>query len=157
LNLNALQLLNLFDVVLCIDAAYHSDLNSFLRSASSVLNSKGRIAFHYLMWSDRWQNCSQLQKQQYRYLLKAADVNDLNLQTESQLLLNLLENGLDDIIIQDFSEPVLNGFSNFIKNKSSIKKPFDFAQLKIEMTAKLCAKLYHDGLVRYIQVSAVKK
>ena len=44
LNLNALQLLNLFDVVLCIDAAYHSDLNSFLRSASSVLNSKGRIA-----------------------------------------------------------------------------------------------------------------
>jgi hypothetical protein len=62
------------------------------------------------MWSDRWQNCSQLQKQQYRYLLKAADVNDLNLQTESQLLLNLLENGLDDIIIQDFSEPVLNGF-----------------------------------------------
>lgn len=157
LNLNALQLLNLFDVVLCIDAAYHSDLNSFLRSASSVLNSKGRIAFHYLMWSDRWQNCSQLQKQQYRYLLKAADVNDLNLQTESQLLLNLLENGLDDIIIQDFSEPVLNGFSNFIKNKTSIKKPFDFAQLKIEMTAKLCAKLYHDGLVRYIQVSAVKK
>ena len=156
LNLNALQLLNLFDVVLCIDAAYHSDLNSFLRSASSVLNSKGRIAFHYLMWSDRWQNCSQLQKQQYRYLLKAADVNDLNLQTESQLLLNLLENGLDDIIIQDFSEPVLNGFSNFIKNKSSIKKPFDFAQLKIEMTAKLCAKLYHDGLVHYIQVSAVK-
>mgnify|MGYP000078249936 FL=1 len=157
LNLNALQLLNLFDVVLCIDAAYHSDLNSFLRSASSILNSKGRIAFHYLMWSDRWQNCSQLQKQQYRYLLKAADVNDLNLQTESQLLLNLLENGLDDIIIQDFSEPVLNGFSNFIKNKTSIKKPFDFAQLKIEMTAKLCAKLYHDGLVRYIQVSAVKK
>lgn len=149
--------LNLFDVVLCLDAAYHSDLNSFLRSASSVLNSKGRIAFHYLMWSDRWQNCSQLQKQQYRYLLKAADVNDLNLQTESKLRLNLLENGLDDIIIQDFSEPVLNGFSNFIKNKTSIKKPFDFAQLKIEMTAKLCAKLYHDGLVRYIQVSAVKK
>ena len=30
------------------------------------------------------------------------------------------------------------------------------AQLKIGMTAKLCQKLYQDGLVRYVQVSAVK-
>lgn len=49
LDLQQPVILNSFDVVLCLDAAYHSDLNSFLRSASSVLNSKGRIAFHYLM------------------------------------------------------------------------------------------------------------
>ena len=156
LNLNALQLLNLFDVVLCIDAAYHSDLNSFLNSTSLVLNSKGRIAFHYLMWSDAWREYSNLKKQQYRYLLKSADVNWQNLMGEQQLTQKLIQKGFTQIEIQDFSEPVLNGFAVYIENKRKERKHFDLAQLKIDMTAKLCRKLYQDGLVHYIQVSAVK-
>jgi SAM-dependent methyltransferase len=156
LNLNALQLLNLFDVVLCIDAAYHSDLNSFLNSTSLVLNSKGRIAFHYLMWSDAWRECSNLKKQQYRYLLKSADVNWQNLMGEQQLTQKLIQKGFTQIEIQDFSEPVLNGFAVYIENKRKQRKHFDLAQLKIDMTAKLCRKLYQDGLVHYIQISAVK-
>ena len=156
LNLNALQLLNLFDVVLCIDAAYHSDLNSFLNSTSLVLNSKGRIAFHYLMWSDAWRECSNLKKQQYRYLLKSADINWQNLMDEQQLTQKLIQKGFTEIEVQDFSEPVLNGFALHIENKRIERKRFDLAQLKIDMTAKLCRKLYQDGLVHYIQVSAVK-
>lgn len=157
LNLKVLQLLNSFDVVLCIDAAYHSDLNSFLNSASSVLNSKGRIAFHTLMWSDNWQQCSALQKQKYRYLLKSADVNWQHVMDQQQLAQALAQQGFTDIQIQDFSEPVLNGFAEYIETQKIEKSAFDLAQFKINMTAKLCRKLYQDGLVRYIQISAVKK
>lgn len=157
LNLKALQLLNSFDVVLCIDAAYHSDLNSFLESVSPVLNSKGRIAFHTLMWSENWRQCSAIQKQKYRYLLKSADVNWQQLMDQQQLAQTLAQHGFTDIQIQDFSGPVLNGFAVYIENKRTERKHFDLAQLKIDMTAKLCRKLYQDGWVRYIQVSAVKK
>ncbi|WAU76465.1 SAM-dependent methyltransferase [Acinetobacter sp. TR3] len=156
LNLNQQHFLNSFDVIVCIDAAYHSDLNSFLNSTSLVLNSKGRIAFHYLMWSDAWQECSNLKKQQYRYLLKSADVNWQNLMDEQQLTQKLIQKGFTEIEIQDFSKPVLNGFAVYIENKRKERKDFDLAQLKIDVTAKLCRKLYQDGLVRYIQVNAVK-
>ena len=156
LDLQQPVILNSFDVVLCLDAAYHSDLNSFLNSTSLVLNSKGRIAFHYLMWSDAWRECSNLKKQQYRYLLKSADVNWQNLMGEQQLTQKLIQKGFTQIEIQDFSEPVLNGFAVYIENKRKERKHFDLAQLKIDMTAKLCRKLYQDGLVHYIQVSAVK-
>ena len=156
LNLKSLHFLNLFDVVLCIDAAYHSELNLFLDSVSSVLNSKGRIAFHYLMWSDDWQHCSYLQKQQYRCLLKAADVTWRQLMNGQQLSQTLAQHGFKDIVIQDFSEPVLNGFAQYIEKRPAQNRYFDFAQLKIGMTAKLCRRFYQDGLVRYVQVSAVK-
>ncbi|WP_332605164.1 SAM-dependent methyltransferase [Acinetobacter sp. ESBL14] len=157
LNLKTLGLLNSFDVVLCIDAAYHSDLNSFLESTSPVLNSKGRIAFHTLMWSENWLQCSTLQKQKYRYLLKSADVNWQQLMDQQQLEQTLARHGFGEIQIQDFSEPVLNGFAEYIKTQKNEKSAFDLAQLKINMTAKLCRKLYQDELVRYIQISAVKK
>lgn len=156
LNLRSLHFLNSFDVAVCVDAAYHSDLNLFLDSVSAVLNSKGRIAFHYLMWSDDWQHCSYLHKQQYRYLLKGADVTWQHLMNEQQLSQTLVKRGFKDIVIQDFSEPVLKGFAQYIDTRSAKNKAFDFAQLKIGMTAKLCQKLYQDGLVCYVQVSAVK-
>ena len=149
--------MNSFDVVLCIDAAYHSDLNSFLDSTSVVLNSKGRIAFHTLMWPDNWLQCSALQKQKYRYLLKSADVNWQYLMDRQQLAQTLAQHGFGEIQIQDFSKPVLNGFAEYIETRKSKKTAFDLAQLKINMTAKLCRKLYQDGFVRYIQISAVKK
>lgn len=156
LNLKQLNFLNSFDAVICIDAAYHSNLNSFLNSATAVLNSNGRLGFHYLMWSDTWHNCSYLQKQQYRYLLKSADVEWRHLMNEQQLVQTLAQHGLGDIVIQDFSAPVLDGFAEYIETSAIEKKSFDLAQFKIGMTAKLCRKLYQDGLVRYIQISAVK-
>lgn len=157
LNLKVLPLLNSFDAVLCIDAAYHSDLNSFLNAVSPVLNSKGRVAFHTLMWSENWANCGYLQQQQYRYLLKSADVYWQQLLDQQQLEQTLTQQGFGEIQIQDFSEPVLKGFAQYIESRKAEKHGFDFAQFKIEMTAKLCRKLYQDGLVRYIQVSAVKQ
>lgn len=155
LNLKQISFENQFDVVMCIDAAYHSDLDVFLNTTHSVLKSNGRLGFHYLMLSD--QALSIQQKIQYAWLLKAADVTWEHLKTEQQLLQTLTQHGWSDIVIQDFSASVFNGFAEYIEKQKIKKKRFDFEQLKIEMTAKLCRKFYQDGLVRYIQISAIKK
>ena len=61
-----------------------------------------------------------LKKQQYRYLLKSADVNWQNLMGEQQLTQKLIQKGFTEIEIQDFSEPVLNGFALHIENKKIV-------------------------------------
>ena len=156
LNLKQLPFLNSFDVVMCLDAAYHSDLNLFLNAVAPVLNSKGRLAFHYLMWSDTWQHCSLLKQRQYHYLLKGADVAWRQIMSQDEMAQTLSQQGFEQIEIQDFSEPVLNGFADYIQHQCPESR-FGLAQLKIAMTAKLCRKLYRDGLLRYVQISAVKR
>ena len=66
-----------FDVVLCVDAAYHTNLNDFLAAAHYLLAENGRVGFHYLLLSDAFFELSVKQKKAYQYLLKMADV-DLN-------------------------------------------------------------------------------
>ena len=156
-QLQQLKFLNKFDVVLCIDAAYHSPLLAFLDSVGAVLNRNGRLAFHYLIWADSWQHCAQTQQLRYRYLLKTADVAWQHLMHHQQLEHTLEQHGFDDIVIKDISEAVLQGFAQYRTTQQFEKKHFDMAQLKIDLTAKLCRKLYNDGLVRYVQVSAVKR
>ncbi|MGE8549957.1 MAG: SAM-dependent methyltransferase, partial [Acinetobacter calcoaceticus] len=107
LNLKQFEFKQSFDVVLCIDAAYHSSLNSFLNSVTPVLNSKGRLGFHYLMKADSCQNMTALQEQKYRYLLKAADVVWDNVPNEKTLRNALEQQGFVDIQIEDLSEQVL--------------------------------------------------
>ena len=85
LNLKQFEFKQRFDVVLCIDAAYHSHLNSLLDSVTPILNSKGRLGFHYLMRADSCHNMTMLQEQKHRYLLKAADVTWDALLTEEIL------------------------------------------------------------------------
>ncbi len=110
-----------FDVVMCIDAAYHSSLNSFLYSVTPVLNSKGRLGFHYLMRAESCQNMTMLQEQKYRYLLKAADVAWDAVPTEQTLRTSLEQHGFTDIQIEDLSEQVLLGFSEYIqKHKDNL-------------------------------------
>jgi cyclopropane fatty-acyl-phospholipid synthase-like methyltransferase len=152
LNLNRNSFSDLFDVVMCIDAAYHSDLNAFLSSVAPLLNSKGRLGFHYLMLSNVDLNSKQ--KLKYRYLLKAADVRFNALMTEQQIQQKLAEHHFEQIEIQDLSAAVFAGFSQYIASKRSIGRGVD--QFKILMTAKLCKTLFAEGIVRYIQVNAVK-
>lgn len=156
LDLQSLKFSDHFNVVMCIDAAYHSALPEFLQSISSVLKPSGRLGFHTLLWSDAWQKSTLLNKNKYRYLLKSADVNSQQIVDKSQLIYTLEQHGFSDVLIQDFSEPVLNGFAEYIETRTVEKKFFDLAELKIQLTAKLCRKLYKDGLIRYVQVSAVK-
>ena len=153
LNLNEIPFSKKFDVVMCIDAAYHSDLDLFLNSVQPVLNSKGRLAFHYLMWSDAFLNSKQRVK--YQYLLKAADVKFKNLKTEPQMAQMILNAGFEQIEILDLSKAVLAGFSQYIASRVTVKNG-GIDQFKIQMTAKLCSTLFRDGLVKYVQVCAVK-
>lgn len=157
LNLKQFEFKQRFDVVLCIDAAYHSSLNSFLNSATPVLNSKGRLGFHYLMKADSCQNMTVLQEQKYRYLLKAADVVWDNVPNEKTLRNALEQQSFVDIQIEDLSEPVLLGFSQYIQNQQGQNQSRGLANFKIQMTAKLCQQLYQAGYVRYIQITAIKK
>ncbi|GAA5586750.1 hypothetical protein Acal01_01911 [Acinetobacter calcoaceticus] len=157
LNLKQFEFKQRFDVVLCIDAAYHSNLNSFLDSVTPVLNSKDRLGFHYLMKADSCQNMTVLQEQKYRYLLKAADVVWDNVPNEKTLRNALEQKGFVDIQIEDLSEPVLLGFSQYIQNQQEQNQSRGLANFKIQMTAKLCQQLYQAGYVRYIQITAIKK
>jgi len=157
LNLKPIPFKQHFDVVLCIDAAYHSNLNSFLDSASSVLNSQGRLGFHYLMLSEQWPNLNALQQQKYKWLLKAADVNLDHLMTASLLEQTLQQHNFSDIEIRDISKAVLYGFANYVQHlQQSPQQSTSMDAFKIRMTAKLCQQLYQDGLVNYVQISAKK-
>lgn len=157
LNLKQFEFKQCFDVVLCIDAAYHSHLNSFLDSVVPVLNSKGRLGFHYLMRADSCQNMTVLQEQKHRYLLKAADVVWDNVPNEKTLRNTLEQQGFVDVQIEDLSEQVLLGFSQYIQNQQERNQSRGLANFKIQMTAKLCRQLYQNGYVRYIQITAIKK
>lgn len=153
LNLNAIPFAKKFDVVLCIDAAYHSELSLFLNSIHSVLNSNGRVGFHALMLSDKVLNSKQ--KMQYRYGLKLADINFDHVLNQAQIQQSLQQEGFENIEIVDFSHNVLLGFSAYIESQDQSSQR-GLEQFKINMTAKLCQKLARDGVVKYVQISAVK-
>ncbi len=114
LNLNSKLFSVPFNVVLCLDAAYHSDLNSFLRSTHSVLNSKGRIGFHYLMLSNAFLNLNRFEKLQLKMLLKAADVHLEQLQLETNLQHSIEAQGYQQVVIEDLSDAVLAGFFSLL-------------------------------------------
>ena len=156
LNLKNIYPQHRLDAVLCIDAAYHSDLNSLLFSVFEVLNSKGRFAFHYLMLSDEFLNLNSLQQLKYQSLLKAADVNLKHLNSKQGLHAQLENAGFEVLDIADLSTPVLQGFARYIQQQKLGAAHFDLGQFKIQMTAKLCEKLYSDGLIRYVQISVRK-
>lgn len=165
LNLKNIPFKAKFDVVLCIDAAYHSHLNSFLKSVNSVLNSKGRFAFHYLVFSPEYAALNSFQKFKYRILLKCADVNIDHLMDQNTIKETMQNFGFENIQIENLSEYVLKGFSEYFMNKLDLKNQKSSSResgkgidaFKIKMTAKLCQKLYQDGIVDYVQISATRK
>jgi len=163
LRLKELLFSQRFDVVLCLDAAYHSSVPVFLEQIRSVLNSNARIGFHHLVLSERWENLNALQRRKYQFLLKSADVNLKDLMTVGALYAFLDRFEFKNIQIQDLSEPVFSGFADYVQKTLNSKASDDQAQgskldhLKIQMTAKLCRKLYQEGIVRYVQVTAQSK
>lgn len=163
LRLKELLFSQRFDVVLCLDAAYHSPVPVFLEQVRSVLNSNARIGFHHLVLSERWENLNALQRRKYQFLLKSADVNLKDLMTVGALYAFLDRFKFKNIQIQDLSEPVFSGFADYVQKTLNSKASDDQAQgskldhFKIQMTAKLCRKLYQEGIVRYVQVTAQSK
>lgn len=147
-----------FDVVLCLDAAYHSSVPELLEQVCSVLNANARIGFHHLILSEKWNSLNALQKRKYQFLLKSADVDLKNLMSKNELYHCLENSEFKNIQIEDLSEAVFSGFVNYVNqhlNSKNLKqKGKGLDQFKIRMTAKLCQKLYQEGIVRYVQVTA---
>ena len=160
LHLKDMQLPQRFDVVLSLDAAYHSPVPLFLAQLRNVLNSNARIGFHHLVLTKNWEYLSPFKQRQYQLLLKSADVNLNDLMSVEVLQDCLTQFEFKNIQIEDLSEAVFLGFANYVETtlNSNKSKPNIKAQVlddfKIQMTAKLCAKLYQDGVVRYVQVTA---
>lgn len=170
LNLNTQNFEFKFDVILCIDAAYHYDLNLFLNTISTLLNVQGRLGFHTLSLAEKFDSLTAVQKLKYQALLKCADVRLADLNTAQQIKQRLGQHGYGEIQIEPLTEPVLSGFSDYIQKRQqarpkarpkkssgmlSLKKSLD--RFKIEMTAKLCQKLYTEGLIDYVQITAKKR
>lgn len=158
LRLKDMHFFQRFDVVLCLDAAYHSPVLELLDQVRSVLNANARIGFHHLILSEKWDSLNALQKRKYQFLLKSADVDLKNLMSKNELY-HCLENfEFKNIQIEDLSEAVFSGFADYVNQHLSSKKLKQkgkrLDQFKIRMTAKLCQKLYQDGIVRYVQVTA---
>lgn len=140
-----------YDVVLCIDAAYHVNVLDFLRSVQQVAQAHTRLGFHTLIFSPQYAKINSLQQQQYRYLLKAADVDLHHLSDAAELERTMSQHGLCKIEIQDLSAQVLQGFADYAEQAAPRLKGID--GFKIKMTAKLCRKLFDDGLIRYVAVT----
>ena len=147
-----------FDVVLCLDAAYHSPVPELLGQVRSVLNANARIGFHHLILSEKWDSLNALQKRKYQLLLKSADVNLKDLISKNALYACLESFEFKNIQIEDLSEAVFSGFAEYAEQNLNLKKLKQkgkrLDQFKIRMTAKLCRKLYQEGIVRYVQVTA---
>ena len=152
LNLNAHTFGQTFSAVLCIDAAYHVNLRSFISAVKQVMQPKARLAFHTLLLSDAFLNLNTWQQKKYAYLLKAADINLENLMTQDGLHSTIMQHGFTQVQVEDLSEQVLAGFAHFVASNDLTLSGLD--GFKIKMTAKLCQRLWQDGLVRYVAVAA---
>ena len=92
---------------------------------------------------------------QYHALLKSADVNFKDLMSESQLRAVLAQFEFKQIRVEDLSAQVLAGFADYVNQHLRHRvQTRDADWFKIAMTARLCAKLYADGWIKYVQVSA---
>lgn len=151
LNLTSSTFPQKFDAVLCIDAAYHVVLNTFLSAIQNVLAVHGRLGFHTLMLHDHFFDLTLVQQKKYMFLLKAADVNLRHLMCKNKLQCTIMKHGFSQVFIQDLSENVLQGFANYIDKGQLNLTGLD--GFKIKITAKLCAKLFRDGWIRYVAIA----
>ena len=89
-------------------------------------------------------------------LLKAADVHLEHLQLETNLQPSIEAQGYQQVAIEDLSDAVLAGFSRYYHVHLAQQVAQSLDHFKIKMTAKLCQKLFEQGIVRYVQITAMK-
>ncbi|SDB81949.1 SAM-dependent methyltransferase [Acinetobacter boissieri] len=144
-----------YDVIVCIDALYHSGLSDFFKAIAHVVKPNTRVGFHHLLLNERWQQQTWLQKKTYQYLLKVANVQFKHIETATTLQCMVQSQGYNDLNIQVLSQDVFAGFAHYVEHLPA-EKLKGLSGLKIKMTAKLCQKLYQDGLIDYVQVTVSK-
>ncbi|MBF7688927.1 class I SAM-dependent methyltransferase [Acinetobacter sp. EC24] len=144
-----------YDVIVCIDALYHSYLPDFFHAIRHLVKPNTRVGFHYLLFNERWHNQTWLQQKKYQYLLKSANVQVAHLETVQTLQSMAQVQGYHQLEIQRLSQEVFLGFANYVAQQPATQFT-GLSGFKIKMTAKLCQKLYQDGLLDYVQVTMSK-
>lgn len=164
LPLPAAHLYHAFDVVVCVDAAYHAPLADFLAVNQAALKPDGRMAFTSLIRPVNPKKYRFVMHQFKKYfnkkVLQLASISPQHLCTEQDVIKILNSFGFIDIQIKHLNRPVLAGFAQYIQrqpsalNRHNMNKHTLAAWLKITLTAKLCGFLYQHQLVNYSVVSA---
>ena len=146
-----------YDVVVSIDAAYHYHLSDYLNALDAWLAEEGRIGFHLLIKSDQWDLASSTQQQQIAKKLKWAKVPMEQVLESAEVVEILTNKGYEQIQIEDLTAQVLQGFADYIENKTwSTQEKLSTGFLKIYLTANLCRQLAASGCIHYVQVTAKK-
>lgn len=164
LPLPAAHLYRAFDVVVCVDAAYHAPLNDFLAVNQAALKPDGRMAFTSLIRPANPKKSGFVMHQFKKYfnkeVLQLASIPPQHLCTEQDVIKILNSFDFINIQIRYLNRPVLAGFAQYIQrqppalNRHNMNKHTLAAWLKIILTAKLCGFLYQHQLVNYSVVSA---
>ncbi len=145
-----------FDVVLCVDAAYHArSLDDFLATALGALADEGRLVFSTLVWANG--SPSAWRRALARQLLRTAGIPPTSLFSESRLRALLLRHELHELKLERLTADVLPGFHRWVTHRHRQlpqRLRWSAAWLKIRGAAALCAYLYRHRLVDYVLVSA---
>ncbi|MBF7682563.1 class I SAM-dependent methyltransferase [Acinetobacter sp. B5B] len=144
-----------YDVIMCIDALYHSALSDFFMAIQHLVSFKTRVGFHYLLLNERGLKQTWLQQKKYQYMLKAANITFAHLETADTLQQLAKGYGYDQLNIQVMNQDVFAGFAQYVSQQSSAHWT-GTAGFKIKMTAQLCQTLYQEGMLDYVQVTLSK-
>lgn len=155
LPLPAPQLQRYFDVVVCVDAAYHAPLEDFLAVNQAVLTAGGRIAFTTLIQPQHSPAKNHWVKHLLPSMLKLVAIPKQQLDSEIQVRALLTHFDFTNIHIEHVDNEVLNGFAQYIqRHPLPLHRKHLAAWLKIRLTAQLCGVLYRHQLAHYSIVSA---
>ena len=159
LPLPAAHLYRAFDVVVCVDAAYHAPLADFLAVNQAALKPQGRMAFSCLIRPANLKKSGfllgQLKKYFNKPMFELTSVPQQHLYTEQDLIQLLSSFDFIDIQIKHLDQPVLAGFAQYIQQQPpAFSTGHMAAWLKITITAKLCRFLHQHQLLHYSVVSA---
>ena len=173
-----------FDAVLCVDAAYHArSLQDFARTAAGVLAPDGMLVFSTLLRPAAAEPrparsaptcsapaCSALGMRRglgrvlsdivLSVLLKTAAIPPGSILTADDLRATLQHNGLARIEIQDLSASVFAGFARWVEHRHrqlSWRQRWSPGWLKIRVTGRWCASIDRRRLLRYVLVSAQRE
>lgn len=146
-----------FDAVLCVDAAYHaSSLAAFAGFAAQLLRPQGRLAFTTLLADAPWPDGFSPQ----RLAMARAGIPAASVLTASELQATLAQQGFADISLQLLDTEVLLGFADFVRRRAAklpLRRKLGAGWLKIQATAWLCRQVYRSGSLHYGLVSATRR
>lgn len=147
-----------FDVLLCIDAAYHAtSLHQFLITASTALRPKGVLCFSTLMWADSAATSASMSAIIGQQLLKLASIPAASVLTQPQIKTLFQQLHWTDLQIQPIEQHVFEGFANWVQQQNRCLAPrhrYSMAWQKICATARLCRWLQQHKILRYVMIRA---